>query len=137
MRKNKESFRQNIQKLRYGQTDHTGVFVWKIQLYQKTQQRDRDHAEQGGEQRAVGGQFLAAVVHFGEIQHDAGAGRGGEHQHAALEDRIQRERQHQQPAEEREDQELAGGDQPDDRRGEQFPEVQSPMLQAQEVLQFQ
>ena len=82
-------------------------------LYQEAEQRDCDYAEQGGKQGAVGSDFLPAVVDLGQVQQDAGAGRRGDDQDAAPEHRIQSEGKGQRPAEQGEDQQLSGGDQPD------------------------
>ena len=92
-------------------------------LYQQAEQRNGEDAQQGGEESAVGGQFLAVVVYFRQVQQDAGAGGAGQDQDAALEHRIKRKGQHQQVAEEREHQQFAGGDQPGQLRGEEGFEI--------------
>ena len=63
-------------------------------LYQQAEKRDGEDAQQGGEESAVGGQFLAVVVYFRQVQQDAGAGGAGQDQDTALEHRIQRKGKH-------------------------------------------
>ena len=82
-----------------------------IRLYQQCQQRNGDDADQRAQQHTVRGQALVAAVHFRQVEDIGRAGRGGEHQHAGLEYRVQWQERHQQVAEQRKEDQLAQRDQ--------------------------